>query len=73
MGAMTITVMWWEESLFLELVPFSVVALSYLWGKVLKVPLGIFRGRDNKLGDLVSKFLCIQKCSFKIIERDGLC
>lgn len=44
MGAMTITVMWWE-SLFLGLVPFQLLIDPIFGGKGLKVPLGIFQRR----------------------------
>jgi len=55
-GAMTITVMWWE-SLFLGLVPFQLLIDPIFGGKVLKVPLGIFRGGTTNYVPLRSKML----------------
>lgn len=70
MGARTITVMWWQESLFLGLVPFQLF-YPIFGGNVVKVPLGIFKGGTTNYVTL-SPLLCIRKCPFRITERWAL-
>lgn len=63
--------MWWQESLFLGLVPFQLLFYPVFGGNIVKVPLGIFKGGTTNYVTL-SHLFALENAHLEL-QKDGLC